>query len=111
MMGYELHITRAAENDLNEAVDYIEFVLMNPQAADQLLDAVEDTLPMLSEYAERHALVDDPVLKAWGIRFVQIKHYLAFYTIAEDKRKVYIVHFLYGKRNWLSILKNGFTLE
>lgn len=110
-MKYELHITRAAENDLNEAADYIEFVLMNPQAADYLLDAVEETLPTLSEYAERHALVDDPVLKAWGIRFVQIKNYLAFYTIAEDEQKVYIVRFLYGKRNWISILKNGFTLE
>lgn len=110
-MKYELHITRAAENDLNEAADYIEFVLMNPQAADDLLDAVEETLPTLSEYAERHALTDDPVLKAWGIRFVQIKNYLAFYTIVEDAQKVYIVRFLYGKRNWISILKNGFTLE
>lgn len=110
-MKYELHITRAAENDLNEAADYIEFVLMNPQAADHLLDAVEEALPTLSEYAERHALVDDPVLKAWGIRFVQIKNYLAFYTIAEAEQKVYIVRFLYGKRNWISILKNGFSLE
>lgn len=110
-MKYELHITRAAENDLNEAANYIAFVLMNPQAADHLLDAVEETLPMLSESAQRHALVDDPVLKTWGIRFVQIKHYLAFYTIAEDEQKVYIVRFLYGKRNWISMLKNGFTLE
>ena len=110
-MKYDLHMTRAADNDLHEAVDYIEFVLMNPQAADHLLDAVEETLSVLSEYAQRHALVDDPVLKTWGIRFVQIKHYLAFYTIAEDEQKVYIVRFLYGKRNWISMLKNGFTLE
>ena len=110
-MKYELYITRAAENDLNEAADYIEFVLMSPQAADHLLDAVEETLPTLSEFAERHALVDDPVLKAWGIRFVQIKNYLAFYTIDESEKRVYIVRFLYGKRNWISILKNGFTLE
>ena len=110
-MKYELHITRAAENDLNEAADYIEFVLMSPQAADHLLDDVEETLPTLSEFAERHALVDDPVLKAWGIRFVQIKNYLAFYTIDEAEKRVYIVRFLYGKRNWISILKNGFTLE
>lgn len=110
-MSYELHITRSAENDLNEAVDYIEFVLMNPQAADDLLDAVEETLPTLSEHARRHALVDDPVLRAWGIRLVQIKSYLAFYAVAENEQKVYIVRFLYGKRNWISILKSGFSLE
>ena len=29
-MNYEVYITDAAERDLNEAVDYIEFVLLNP---------------------------------------------------------------------------------
>ena len=110
-MNYELRITRAAENDLNEAADYIEFVLLNPQAADDLVDAVEETLPTLAQYAQRYALVDDPVLRAWGIRFVQIKNYLAFYTISEEEQKVYIVRFLYGKRNWISILKNGFSID
>ena len=110
-MNYEVRITRAAENDLNEAADYIEFVLLNPQAADDLLDTVEETLPTLAQYAQRYALVDDPVLRTWGIRFVQIKNYLAFYTISEEEQKVYIVRFLYGKRNWISILKNGFSME
>ena len=96
---------------LYEATDYIEFVLLNPQAADDLLDTVEETLPTLAQYAQRYALVDDPVLRAWGIRFVQIKNYLAFYTISEGEQKVYIVRFLYGKRNWISILKNGFSIE
>ena len=110
-MNYEVRITRAAENDLNEAAYYIEFVLLNPQAADDLVDAVEETLPTLAQYAQRYALVDDPVLRAWGIRFVQIKNYLAFYTISEEEQKVYIVRFLYGKRNWISILKNGFSID
>ena len=110
-MNYEVRITRAAENDLNEAADYIEFVLLNPQTADDLLDTVEETLPTLAQYAQRYALVDDPVLKAWGIRFVQIKNYLAFYTVSEEEQKVYIVRFLYGKRNWISIIKNGFSME
>ena len=110
-MNYEVRITRAAENDLNEAADYIEFVLLNTQAADDLVDAVEETLPTLAQYAQRYALVDDPVLRAWGIRFVQIKNYLAFYTISEEEQKVYIVRFLYGKRNWISILKNGFSID
>ena len=38
-MNYEVYITDAAERDLNEAVDYIEFVLLNPQAAEQMLEA------------------------------------------------------------------------
>ncbi len=36
-MKYQLHITQSAERDLIQAADYIEFVLKNPQAADDLL--------------------------------------------------------------------------
>lgn len=108
---YDLHITSAAENDLNEAADYIEYVLLNPDAADRLLDAATERISTLAEYAQRNALVDDPVLKAWGIRFIQVNNYLAFYVIAEEENRVYIVRFLYGKRDWIGILKQGFSFE
>ena len=108
---YDLHITSAAENDLNEAADYIEYVLVIPAAADRLLDAATERISTLAQLAERYALVDDPVLKAWGIRFIQVNNYLAFYVISEEESRVYIVRFLYGKRDWIGILKQGFSLE
>ncbi len=40
-MSYRIHITSAAERDLNRAADHIEFVLKNPKAADDLLDEAE----------------------------------------------------------------------
>ena len=55
--------------------------------------------------------MDDPVLKAWGIRFTLVKNYIAFYVISENNHTVYIVRFLYGKRDWITILKQGFSLE
>lgn len=110
-MMYSLHITSAAENDLNEAEDYIEYVLMNPDAADRLLNAAAESISTLAQFAERNALIDDPVLKALGIRFIRVEHYLAFYVISEEKQCVYIVRFLYSKRNWIGILKQGFSLE
>ena len=108
---YDLHITSAAENDLNEAADYIEYVLLNPDAADRLLDAATERISTLAQFAQRNALVDDPVLKVWGIRFIQVNNYLAFYVISEEESRVYIVRFLYGKRDWIGILKQGFSLE
>ena len=110
-MSYDTHITRAAERDLSSAVDYIEFVLLNPQAADALLDEAEMKVGELSTSPERFSLVDDPVLKAWGIRFTLVKNYIAFYVISEENRTIYIVRFLYGKRDWITILKQGFSLE
>ena len=108
---YDLHITSAAENDLNEAADYIEYVLLNPDAAERLLDAATERISTLALFAQRNALVDDPVLKAWGIRFIQVNNYLAFYVISEKENRVYIVRFLYGKRDWIGILKQGFSLD
>ena len=107
-MSYDIHITRAAERDLNSAADYIEFVLLNPRAADDLL---EKKIGELSTFPEKFALVDDPVLKAWGIRFTLVKNYIAFYVISEDNHTIYIVRFLYGKRDWITILKQGFSLK
>lgn len=47
-MSYQLHITSTAEHDIMRAVDYIEFTLKNPQAADNLLDAVTKQIGTLS---------------------------------------------------------------
>lgn len=105
-MKYEIFITAAAETDLNGAVDYIEHVLLNPQAAADLLDEAEDKITELAQFPEKFSLVSDPVLKAWGIRFAAVKNYLIFYTISEPEQRVQIIRFLFRKRNWTSILKN-----
>ena len=110
-MKYEIRITRAAERDLSSAADYIEHVLLRPQAANDLLDKTASKLGELASFPEKSALVDDPILKAWGIRFTIVNHYLAFYVIDKEENRIYIVRFLYGKRDWTSILKQGFSLD
>ena len=109
-MSYQLHITSTAEHDIMRAVDYIEFTLKNPQAADNLLDAVTKQIGALSEFPHKFRIVDDPVLASWEIRFVIINNYLAFYTINEEKQTVIVVRFLYQKSNWCFILRQGFPL-
>lgn len=109
-MSYQLHITSTAEHDIMRAVDYIEFTLKNPDAANNLLDIATEQINSLSDLPQKFQLVDDPVLANWGIRFVIINHYLAFYTIDEEKQIVIIIRFLYQKSNWTSILRQGFSL-
>ena len=109
-MSYTIHITASAERDMVNASDYIEFVLKNPQAADELLDEAEVKINELSEFPEKFQMVDDPVLATWGIRFVVVKNYLAFYIIAEKQKIVHVVRFLYQKSNWSAILRHGIAL-
>ena len=111
MKLYHVHITTAAERDLNRAADYIEFSLKNPTAADNLVDEAEEALSGLSRMPERFALVDDKLLAAWGVRFVSVKNYLAFYTVSQASNTVYILRFLYGKSDWASILRSSIISE
>ena len=84
-MSYQVHITSTAEHDIMRAADYIQFTLRNPDAADNLLDAATEQIGSLADLPQKFRLVDDPVLASWGIRFVIINNYLAFYTIDEEK--------------------------
>lgn len=109
-MNYIIHITATAERDIIQAADYIEFTLKNPSAAEHLLDVITEQINSLADFPEKFRLVDDPVLTSWGIRFILINHYLAFYTVDTEKQLVTVVRFLYQKSNWNSILRQGFPL-
>lgn len=109
-MTYSIHITAAAQRDMANASDYIEFVLKNRKAADDLLDEADRKINALSSFPCKFPLVDDPLLASWGIRFTQVKKYHAFYVVSEENKKITIVRFLYGKINWAFLLKRGFSL-
>lgn len=108
MTNYHLHITGVAQRDISRAADYIEFVLKNPKAADDLLAETERKINALLPFPQEHPVVEDQLLAAWGIRFTQVKNYLAFYVIRENE--VTVIRFLYAKSNWISILRGGFSL-
>ena len=107
-MNYHLHITSVAQRDISQAADYIEFVLKNPKAADDLLEETDQKINALLPFSQEHPIVEDKLLAAWGIRFTQIKNYLAFYVVEENQ--VTVNRFLYSKSDWISILKVGFPL-
>jgi len=107
-MNYHLHITSVAQRDISQAADYIEFVLKNPKAADDLLEETDQKINALLPFPQEHPIVEDKLLAAWGIRFTQIKNYLAFYVVEENQ--VTVIRFLYAKSDWISILNVGFPL-
>ena len=104
-MSYALYVAPSAERDIEDAANYIERVLLNPQAADELLADVETALLSLREDPQRVKRVSDPLLKAWGIRLMPVRNYMAFFVIDEERRRVEIVRFLYARRNWPRILR------
>lgn len=59
----------------------------------------------LAEFPHKFEVVSDKLLSLWGIRFTIVMNYLAFYTVDDATQTVHIVRFLYGKSNWITILK------
>ena len=101
-MKYNIHVTQAAERDMVNAYDYIDLVLKNPTAADKLLDVADEKIGALADFPHKFEVVSDKLLSLWGIRFTIVMNYLAFYTVDDATQTV---RFLYGNRNWITILK------
>ena len=106
MKDYSVNLTVTAERDISNAVDYIDNVLHNPQAADNLLDGIESAIYSLPVFPEKFPLVQDPVLASRGIRIMSVSNYLILYTIDKSAAVIHVVRFLYGKSNWQNILKS-----
>ena len=107
---YHIDITEPAEIDMIEAASYIAGQLLNPSAAGRLLDDAETAILSLENMPQRHALVNDEDLARLGIRFIPVNNYLVFYVIREEKQTVVIQRFLYGKRDWVNILKSEINI-
>ena len=105
-MKYSIFVTGKAKQDLIEAADYIEYTLLNPKAADDLIDRFEKEINNLAFMPEKHQLVNDPVLAAWGIRMIALNNYIVFYTVDKESKSISVIRFLYVKRNWISVLSN-----
>ena len=105
MRRYEIILAQEAEKDLRGAVNYIAKNLCEPAAAENLLNCFEETVLSLETMPQQFPVIPEISLPSYGIRMIPVKNYLAFITVNEDAKAVYLIRFLYGKRNWIELLK------
>ena len=101
---YRVILTTQAENDLTEIVEYISEELGAPQAAERFTAALEKTVDNLAFSPRGCPKVRNDRLAAKGYRWIGIKNYVAFYTIDELAKEVWVERILYGRRDWQRIL-------
>ena len=101
---YQTEFTEAAEADLDDALQYVRTVLKAPEAADRLVDMVEQSATALAEFPQAHPLVRDDYLATQGVPYAVLGNYLAFFVINEQLQKVTVVRFLHGRRDWSTLL-------
>ena len=103
-MGYEVKQTIPAEHDLYGIVNYIVYKLKNTKAAASLLDEYKSKLTSLKANPRLYGLSQSDRLARMGYRRFVFGNYIAFYTIDELNKTIFIVRVFYQRQDYAGIL-------
>jgi len=104
MPYYKIDISEPAETDLRDIVRYISAQLDAPITAINMLDTIVSAIEGLTYMPGKAPLVADERLASLGYRKLNIKNYIAFFTVDEKNQIVNIERILYARRDWMHIL-------
>lgn len=98
-MGFEVVLTRQAQLDFRDIINYLLYKLKSVQAADSVVSDMENTIERLSRIADSLKLCEDPWLRDLGYRTIHFKHHKYFMLYRVEGVRVYvdgIYHDLYA---------------
>ena len=98
----EIEYSPVALMDIEQIGDYIEREYMNPIAAYNTVNKIQDSIDNLMVFPLMGVALSPIVNIITDYRFLVCGDYLAFYRVNEDI--VYIDRVLHGKRDYLAIL-------
>lgn len=99
---YELTFLPLFEEDLNEIVDYISFVLQNPVAADNFVNkvqqAINERLPFAESFEPYHSAKNRP----YPYYRIPVGNYTIFYVVVGNTMEIRRI--LYSRRDWMKMM-------
>ena len=102
MIQYQIKITELAEEDLENAADYIANELGNLSAAENIVQGIRTKINSLVNFPERNELDEDEILAALGVRKEYYRNYKIYYVVESDTIVIVrILHMLVDSKAWL----------
>jgi plasmid stabilization system protein ParE len=101
---YTIKYAKSYREDVKSTIDYIKYSLKNPTAAQRLKDEIKNKYRNVKENPFIYPKVPDDYLASKGYRFIMVNNYMIFYKVIE--KKIEIIRFLYGYRDWMNILED-----
>ena len=101
-MKYKVQYSPEALNDLDEIWEYILLELGNPDAAENVVNKMMDTIDALEDFPERGAPLSSVAEVESDYRFVLSGNYIAFYRV--EGKTVQVDRVLYQARDYLRVL-------
>ncbi len=103
-MRYEVKLTVQAIGQIEEAVQYISKILLEPETARKWADTLQCEIEKLDTMPSRYPLTDEEPWHTKGIRKMPVKNFLIYYLVNEKKKAVWITAVIYGRRDQIAAL-------
>lgn len=97
---FEVRTTPLFEADLNEILDYISLILLNPQAANTLLNKIEYSIEKRSFYPNSFEIYRSSKTRLHPYYRIIVDNYCIFYVVIENVMELRRI--LYIKRDFRS---------
>lgn len=101
---YRIRFTPLAADDLDEIDTYISETLCNPQAAENLIEQIEQSVNQLRYFPYTGSEVEDAYLASKGYRKLVVENYLVFHLVDNAEQEVLIMRVQYGAREYRNLL-------
>ena len=98
MEKYKIETTSDFLHDLEHALDYITFELLNPIASSKLYNAVYAKIKTLSFAPKVNHIINN-------LYSAKVKHYKIIYEVVDGKNLVKLLHFWYARRDIKKLLQ------
>ncbi len=103
-MRYEVKLTAQAIGQIEETVQYISKILLEPEIARKWVDTLQCEIGKLDSMPSRYPLTEEEPWHTKGIYKMPVKNFLVYYLIDEEKKAVWITAVIYGRRDQIAAL-------
>ena len=103
-MKYDIVVTNPAQDDLEEILNYISVDLSAPKSAIEMLNKIKSIFENLSINPLMYPLCNIDNLKEKNYRKAVINNYLMFYRVDDKNETIYIMRFIYGRRDYINLI-------
>ncbi len=101
----EVKLTPQALGQIEETIQYISKVLLEPEIARKWADTLQIAIQKLDSMPSRYPLTEEEPWRTKGIRKMPVHHFLVYYLVDEDKKTVWVTAVIYGRRDQMTALR------
>ena len=106
MKKYKIEVSEAAKRDLENIISYLKYDLAGDIIADKYKILFKQELKKLADMAGSMPILDEELTGHKNIRKINVRNYIIFYVLDEDKNKAFIARIGHAFMDWEKYLRD-----